>query len=267
MQQTRFLNEWVARGRGQAGDIPELAALGSSSGAEMDRFLRQHGFSATVDELGPAGIGLVGVLDLSMNWQEAGTSTSVQAADGDRYAAARISGSAVTFWRAASYPDPVVEPATIQDDAVYVTPLAGSPAEFDLVALVQCLEKDLQPAAGDESWDGVVFPKVVLDRSVDLAWLIGLESCGHHSIPLRIARALQRTRLQVDETGAQVQSAAIVELLVLTAPPRSNYVIDRPFLLWIRRPGLTLPLGVFHLTEETWRDPARGPGSEEPQIR
>lgn len=33
--------------------------------------------------------------------------------------------------------------------------------------------------------------------------------------------------------------------------------INRPFLLWIERPGYHYPLFVGHITEEQWRDPQR----------
>ena len=32
-------------------------------------------------------------------------------------------------------------------------------------------------------------------------------------------------------------------------------IIDRPFYLWIERPGMSVPICSLYLTEEHWKDP------------
>lgn len=37
--------------------------------------------------------------------------------------------------------------------------------------------------------------------------------------------------------------------------PKPDLVIDRPFLCWIERPGIPVPLFLGHITEEDWKSP------------
>jgi hypothetical protein len=57
--------------------------------------------------------------------------------------------------------------------------------------------------------------------------------------------------------GARAQSAVAVRVSrsFHRPEPKPVHVIDQLFLVWIRRPGIDLPLFYGHITEEHWKKP------------
>jgi serine protease inhibitor len=60
----------------------------------------------------------------------------------------------------------------------------------------------------------------------------------------------------MNEEGARAESAAAMGFKYAAAaigPP--PYVIDRPFILWMEKEGVTMPLFVGVFAEDSWKDP------------
>ena len=255
-RQGRFVDEWLGPGRADLDRIPEIESIASWETAEVNAFLEARRFALRLRSLAPRQFGAAGVLDLRCRWQHPGASTVVEAPVGRTFPAARLTPPGLAFWTAAGHPDPVAVATTMDGDTAALTPLAGAPDDFDLVALVDALERGLRPIAPAETFGGLVFPMVDLDEQAELPWLEGLRTDALDGGQADVGYAAQQTKLRLNHLSARVQSAATMAVAAgITLPPRPDYVIDRPFLLWFRRPGLALPLAVFHLTEDVWRDP------------
>ena len=61
----------------------------------------------------------------------------------------------------------------------------------------------------------------------------------------------------MDQKGVRSQEAATVGIAFAAAFLPKRHVIDRPFLMWVERPGLSLPLFVGYITEEDWKSRER----------
>jgi hypothetical protein len=70
-----------------------------------------------------------------------------------------------------------------------------------------------------------------------------------------IGQALQQTKFRMNEKGAKVESAVAMSLNRGMAVEPEPYVIDRPFVLWIERPGMAIPFFAAVLCEDVWREP------------
>jgi len=100
-------------------------------------------------------------------------------------------------------------------------------------------------------FEGVMFPMVELDMQPDIRWIHGMEN-GSWSIE----QALQQTRFRMNEKGAKVESAAAMRSICEDASAKPTPVlIDGPFLLWIERKGLDVPLFCAVLCEDAWKEP------------
>lgn len=257
--QARLLAEWFEPNRDRIAQIPEIDSRASFSADELNAFLREHGFSSYLAEFAPHTFGIVGVLKLVLFWREPGSSTALRGTDGRTYPAAPLSADGTQFvYRCEGHPDPVARILTATGDSVFLTPLREAPDAFDLVRLALALEDGLQPLPQHAWYGAVVFPKINLGVEADVEWLVGLQTLTTEDrIPIRVHRASQGTKLLMDHMGARVESAVAMEFAVMAAPPAQypDFIIDRPFLMWLRRNGLSLPLGVFYLAEDVWRDP------------
>jgi len=117
------------------------------------------------------------------------------------------------------------------------------PAPADVEALVADLPYSLtmwakgMPTVGEmrkTGFEGVIFPKIELDREERLEWLEGL-SINFERMdgePWRISEVLVQNRLALDEKGAAIESAAAVSMAKSITMP---LVIDEPFFLVIFR--------------------------------
>jgi len=142
---------------------------------------------------------------------------------------------------------------TKSGDKVYITPVDGLPqGRFALESKIRSIMMGLEH--DDHRYEGVVFPMVDYDRQPDISFLQGLNTNtvdpGYY-----VVQAVQQTKFRMNEVGAHVQSAASMSVRCKSANFEQPFVIDQPFLLWIMREGVSIPLfgGVF--AEDVWTDP------------
>ena len=105
------------------------------------------------------------------------------------------------------------------------------------------------------SCDGVIFPMVDYNRQVDISWIKGMET-GTKDDDYFIAQALQQTMFRMNEKGARARSAVAMMLCRKCASPDDWIKIDKPFILWIERPGVDIPLFIGVFAEDVWKTPA-----------
>jgi len=145
-------------------------------------------------------------------------------------------------------------PSTKSADAVFMTMVDDSPAGLALLERAYALSR-----AGKEigDFDGLVFPMVHLEQAVGLGWLAGLVTDDEEGLPWEIEAALERNRLRMNEVGARAESAVMLQMVwaAIGPEPKSDHVIDRPFLVWFERDGLSRPLFAAYVVEDEWRNP------------
>ncbi len=173
-----------------------------------------------------------------------------------------------------NYPEPVVIVNAKNNDRVYMTiakkPLAG----FDLLNAVIDISSQTKTGTTMDC-DEIKFPMVTLDDKPDISWLLelGKEALptpqlttvlnNHPEIPrppiMVITEALQQTKFQMNEIGAAAQSAVALTFDLVGAAVDdqipSRYTLDKPFYLWIERPGVNIPVFAAYIDEQDWKKP------------
>jgi hypothetical protein len=96
----------------------------------------------------------------------------------------------------------------------------------------------------------VIFPCASLHQTKHLHELLDMEiDDGKYFI----GQALQETKFKLDLFGAKVESAAAMELTFRSMGLSVTVVIDRPFVCWIRRNGITDPYFMGYIPESNWK--------------
>lgn len=249
-------------------DPLKIASIASEEAAEINRFLQEHGFSINLDPFPappPLRFGVASVMDVFVEWPNKGESEPLLAADNNTYPGVMIN-------RASAYMvnqhEPVVYLQTKNRNYQVGMIIPDSPIDdaFDLIDFVTARKEELGEDIMQRirrlarRYQGVIFPKVSLDQEPDIGWLEGMWTPGHykgvsgHSI---IEQALQQTKFKMNETGARAESAVAIRIATLgaPAPEPEPYRIDRPFVCWIEKEGISLPLFVAYIQYADWKEP------------
>jgi hypothetical protein len=252
--QRRFLKDFFEPCRGEA--VPEIQSLASWDAQEINSFLAQRGFNLRVGPFPADHFGAASVLDLLVEWVSPGSVITIKSGLLRRrsYPGVHLRAG-LMFLRAAGHWGAIARISTKTGTDVYMTMLRSPRPSLDLVALAEELTAK---ARRTERYLGAKFPMVCLDHFVDVSWIEGVRATAESGVPTIVDKALQQTRLRMNERGARAESA--VALVPLTASrwparPRPPLVINRPFLIWFVRKGLAKPLFVGHITREDWKNP------------
>lgn len=258
--QRLFLKEFFEPCRQECSSIREIESIASFTADDINRFLRERGFTIELAPLRQTGgwkeFGVASVLDLLVEWFKPGTQTTLKAQNRQVYPAAHLGTEVSSFYQTADHPHPIARLKTTSNDLVYMTRLDKVSTNFKLLHYVQRLTGSLQP---NYDYGGIVFPMVDLKQEEDLRWLLDLETTNAENEPVKLTQALQETHLAMNQTGARAKSAVAVGVAVAAAyrPPRPDLLIDGPFLVWFQRPGLSEPLFAGYITEQDWKDPGK----------
>ncbi len=251
--QGEFLTEYFEPCHAEFADLKEIETKASWDADELNAFAASKGFNLKLDEFGPGECGVVSVLDLLVAWLVPGTKVPVKSG-GKKYPGFRLAHG-VSFCSAPGHNNPIAVLNTKSNDRVCVTVLTEKvPKGFALEALANELSASKQNAGG---FDAVVCPMIDLDQKVDISWLKKMSTCSTIGKAWTITQAKQQTKLRMNEKGARAQSAVSIGAVATSLRmPRPDLVIDKPFLIWFERDGLSRPLFVGHITPEDWKEPA-----------
>lgn len=252
-EQRRFLERfYTADAQQEAANIPEIASIAARTADAINRFLRERGFTIALDPfIGEDPFGVASVLDVAVAWTKVGAVTEIQVGV-SQYSAVRLTGAQLRFHRASGHQHPIAGILTQSGDRVFMT-VAGL-GYSDLERVIQARELSrMRDVVGD--YDGLVFPMVNLSHQPDISWLKGMFAVGEDGRLAAITQAVQETRFRMNEHGARAESAVAYGATLGAAPPQRDLVINEPFLLWIERDGLSLPLFTAYVTPEDWKNP------------
>jgi len=251
--QRAFLKEFFLGGRQEIPRIPEIESKASWDYEVINRFLAERGFTIALQPFTSDTFGVASVLDLLVEWLIEGVEDRILTPDRKVYPGVLLPEDGVEFWSAKGHDNPIAALKTKSGDKIFMTMMDNPPEGFAMVEKAQELSRTSERIF---DFGGLIFPMVDLNQEVNISWLIGLWCMADSGDRARISQALQQTKLKMNEKGAHVKSAvAIAVTLEAFRMPKETHVINRPFLMWIERTGLSRPLFVGHITQEDWKNP------------
>ncbi|MFW9886310.1 MAG: hypothetical protein ACFFEX_18130 [Candidatus Thorarchaeota archaeon] len=254
--QRDFLERFYTPCREEIPTITEIECVAHIDIEVVKKWLKEHDFDIQLDPFDENGFGAAAKLDLLGLWLVKGMQTSVVTDDGNKYSGVRMD-TGFTFNTVGGSTNLVVALETGDQDVVYMMMADKVPSGFDMVTYVEEILQNMTPVERD--YEAIVFPMIDLNEEGELEWLINLQlMIPQDRFPFYfIQQALQQTKLKMNQEGYRVKSvAAVVAMLgaaISEAPP---YIINRPFIMWITRPGLSKPLFVAYLNTDVWKDPS-----------
>lgn len=227
----------------------ELRSWGSEDATYLTEIASKNGFALQFEPFKQGEFGSLSILDVAVQWIEAGTTSTLKNGKAT-YKAAVLENNFEVF-ETASYAHPIAKIKTQSNDIVYMA-IADEPAEeFVLLQKVNMLQS-LLAAERPADYDSVKFPCVKLDQMVDISWLLNMrcpnftDGCEDWSI----VKAMQQTKFCMNEHGAHVQSA--VGTGFATTSCKKYLIIDKPFYVWIERPGCSMPIFAGYIDTSEW---------------
>lgn len=227
----------------------DLIYKASRNEDEINDWLRQNGWSnMEVKIADPQGFATACILDVMLNWTSPGTVTSIKG-----YPAVHLTkdDQGVRAFNMPIHPHPIVSIGTQGLDTVYMTIATERPKDevFDLIDKINNLRCGLRtPASAD-----VKFPMVSMEASTDISFLHGTASAPSGYF---VDDAKQMNRFRMNEIGARAQSVTTMCYRMGSSMERTQLiVIDKPFILWIERVGLNLPVFAGYFAEDSWKKP------------
>lgn len=253
--QRRFVYEVLDPTRPELVHIPEITSIAALSEIPINEFLKKEGFDIQLDPFPVVtppdrAWGAASVLDVLMKWRVPGSATTIVTPDKTSFPAAKLSDMIVQIRRVGDTDVARIETETA--DVAYMAMWEKPLEHFELLAAVE----GLAPEKGSYApYEGLVFPMVDLDHEVDIGWLKELSTVDDEGYLNKITQALQQTKLKMNHIGARIKDAVAIDGIRCTSMPNPPLVINRPFLFWVTRPGLSRPLFAAHITEKHWKDP------------
>jgi hypothetical protein len=219
----------------------------------INQWLEENGFSIRLtQEVGKDGFAVASILDVLCEWMAEGVRTTIEK-PGASYPAVKLKkDDGVSL---VQHPDlhghPIIRIRTKGGEKVCMTVADGIPEGLlGLHSKVRSLQLAATP---DYRYEGVVFPMVQYDRAEDISFLVGMRIKDSQYY---INEAVQQTRFRMNEKGARAESAAAMGVRCFSlGGDRKPYVLDRPFILWIERDAVAIPLFMGVFAEDSWKDP------------
>ncbi len=254
--QRKFLDQIHAYCKGDIDRIKEIESIADTNHKNINKWLAERGFQIQLGDFGPGGFGVASMLDLLGEWAIKGKKWSVKTEDDEYYPGIKMTNYGKEFYRVKENPNYIIEIETKENDLVYLMMVDEVPTGLGLLDFVEKIHKEKHKALFD--YDGFIFPKIDLDEQITLDWLLDLQfetPKGKEPFYV-ISQALQQTKLKMNEEGFRVKSAVALGILAGAAPVKKEpYEINRPFLMWITREGLSKPLFIAYLNKDVWKDP------------
>jgi len=222
----------------------ELESIASTSAEEINSFLKERGFDLELGPIPPYGFGTAGVMRVLVKWKKAGTKIKIFNKNRKEYPAAKLENIAI--YEVKGWPNLVAEIECENKDKVYLTKAEKDYSGFWFLP-EQLLEENNFLRKG---FYEIKFPFVDLNQMVDISFLqnMALEN------QFQIEKAIQQTKFRMNHLGAKAESAAAFKYLRCCSQSPS-LIFNEPFLIWMTRPGLSMPYFVGYITEDDWKDP------------
>jgi hypothetical protein len=246
-EQKRFLTVYKTI-YGSLEGMKDLSSEASRDYQVINAFLESNGLDIRLEEFDESSFGVASVLDLMVDWRIPGERVKMKAADGNTYDSVKITHA--TLYKVPGEKEQVVRLDTKSDDVVYLMmtePLKG----LDIYERAHDLSAKKRPHTSME----VRFPMVDLDIKPDISWILEMNTDDISGQYTYVSQAVQQVKLKVNELGAHLKEGTAMAMRCLGVSDR--YTVDRPFLIWFEKPGLSYPLFAGFIGTDSWKDPGR----------
>lgn len=242
----------------QGGSPLTFDSVVSHSADEINQFLRNHGLDIQLAKLVPPDLGVASVEEVLVKWAKKGASTSVYDKE-DKPRDAVLLKEGVSVLDAGSEHMPVVVIDTVNPDYQVKMTIPNQPPKdgFELLAVIEGVGRSQESLEDD--YNGVIFPKVDLNQQVNIDWLKMLSTQGKDGLPAVISQALQQTIFKLNVEGAYAKSGVALGMTRGGIRGPRPYVIDEPFVCWIEKKGVSVPLFAGYIDYSDWKDPGELP--------
>jgi len=253
----------------------ELQAYVAEDAETLNKILRDHGFSIQLKPFRPSEVGIVAIQDIIVTWNKKAEHSTIQAA-GKTYPSFIMDekNNDITFFVYHDQENHIIiaEILTQSHDKVYcavkmktidgqntVVPFFDYHTEnIDDLTVAHTIAQWQQNVKNNPlysyTFNALELPMIMYHAQPSLEWLLKLQLSSGYVV----TQALQEVIFKMNEIGAQAKAAvaiAIRELSSAHSAPQNPLIVNQPFLLWIERPGMPLPLFAAYLTQEHWAAP------------
>ena len=244
----KYLVDHLPNAGQELSKIPKdmLDGIAQTGGVDkVNKFLADKGMDMRLDPVGGNDLAMAAVLSLKGAWAGRNSTMNI---DGKDYAAATVGGV-----QAFKQNDTDVVQLYKKDGVtVYAAPIGD-----DKLSSYQVTERahQLTPGADAVPQEGITkvqLPKVDKNVQTDLVGLKGLTATDG----TRITQAKMQTKLAIDEKGFSAeQGVAMATTRGLSF--NDTVKLDKPFLVWATKDGVSQPLFATSVGPEYWKDPKK----------
>lgn len=215
--------------------------------SEINSWLKENGFDIKLNPCS-GGFAVASILDMLVEWLEVGKPRDVRSArNGKTYPGVELKKGITGYENKGLYPYPIACVVTKTGEKVYMAVMDEMPrGNFGIADKVFQLKQVTRPT----HITGVRFPMISYDARPDISWIEGLMTGEFY-----IEQAIQQTKFRMNEIGARVQSAVAMTFRCASLAAETWITIDRPFILWIERWDLAMPVFAGVFCEDVWGKP------------
>lgn len=248
----RAVITWLLMAGNQLSGVWELEAIASFNIGEINQFLVDKGYpDVQLDRL--SDLGVAAVLDLMVEWSVPGKESTFEY-EGEIYPAVSMKNeeNTVKFFQSKYSANPVACLSTKDNKtSVYMTVWEGNNPQADITELGTQVASCKSHLPG---YKGLRFPMADVNDSPNIEEILGLACKGEDDRPLWIDQAKQKNRIRMNQFGARAQSVTAMGMSRSISFDKTM-VIDRPFLVWFMREGISIPLIAALVYPDSWKNP------------
>ncbi len=189
-----------------------------------------------------------------LTWQQAGSEQKLRGENGKDYDGVYMKRRGLSFY---SLDHLSIASVATKDtrDVAYMMPckLGAEISPFELSLFARATQRDMKRTG---EFSALHFPMVDLNVDTSLDWLKGIwtETFKIDQIA-RVVEAKQQSKLKMNHKAAKAESAAGISVSFESVSLDRPMVIDQPFLFWISRQGIPMPLFAAWVDFESWANP------------
>lgn len=256
-KQTELIDKCYSKGVLDLTKIKDIIdSMSTRDNEELMKFFKDRGFEFKIRPFSSGEFGVGSVLSVLVEWLDIHEKCDIRSGT-DSYSGVKAKNN-YKVYSSSKHEHPIVMLETKTDEKVYITIADKEYSDLDLLARIKEIDKSriIKAKSLISGYDCVMFPMVNLDHAVDISWIIGININDHSGFNWHVSEAEQKTRFKMNHVGAEAESAAYMRLRLCCARvTKPQIIVDKPFFVWMTRPGLNDPLFVGYIDEEDWKDP------------